>query len=250
MTTHSPRCEATDSDTVDAVELCWRPGGPFCLALRPRLRRAGFPLREVNIWTDPHAAARLRQATGGDETVPTVFIGDTALVNPSLSQVRAAVHHHAPHLLTEGNTTMATTGHAHQPATITTRAAHGGLAGLGGGIVFGMMMAMMGMLTAIAGLVGANSPIIGGIIHLILSIAFGIVFAAVITTHRAGQLLGWGAAYGVVLWIIGGQLLLPARLGMPIFPMDMTGMQKLIGHLVFGLVTAAILWGIRRRTAR
>ncbi len=84
--------------------------------------------------------------------------------------------------------------------------------------------------------------------HLVLSIAFGVVFAAVITTNRIGPLLGWGAAYGVLLWIVGGQLLLPARLGMPIFLMDMTGVQKLIGHLVFGLVTAAILWGIRRKT--
>lgn len=145
---------------------------------------------------------------------------------------------------------MTTTGDTHRPATVTTRAVHGGLAGLAGGIVFGMMMAVMGMLTAVAGLFGASSPVVGGVIHLALSIAFGVVFGAVIGTGRIGPLLGGGVIYAVLLWIIGAQLLLPARLGMPIFSMDMIGMQKLIGHLVFGLVTAAVLWGIRRKTAR
>lgn len=42
---------------------------------------------ERNIWTDPAAAARVRAATGGSETVPTVVIGSRALVNPSAALV-------------------------------------------------------------------------------------------------------------------------------------------------------------------
>jgi glutaredoxin len=83
------------------VEFYWRPGCPYCAALRRPLRRSGLPLREVNIWGDTDAAARVRSATGGNETVPTVFVGTTSLVNPSMGQVWAAVRRHDPALAAE-----------------------------------------------------------------------------------------------------------------------------------------------------
>ncbi|MHA6804499.1 glutaredoxin domain-containing protein [Salinifilum ghardaiensis] len=93
---------AEHDDSPSAVEFYWRPGCPFCMALRVPLRRSALPVREVNIWKDRGAAQRVRAATGGDETVPTVFVGQHALVNPSFRQVRAAVREHAPRLLDEG----------------------------------------------------------------------------------------------------------------------------------------------------
>jgi len=51
---------------------------------------------ERDIWSDPDAAARVRAATGGDETVPTVVVGERALVNPFLAQVVAAVREEFP----------------------------------------------------------------------------------------------------------------------------------------------------------
>lgn len=87
------------AESITDVEFYWRPGCPFCFALRRPLRRSGLPVREVNIWDDHQAASRVRAATGGDETVPTVFIGRHALVNPSFRQVQAAVREHAPHLV-------------------------------------------------------------------------------------------------------------------------------------------------------
>ena len=72
------------------VEVYWRPGCPFCRMLLRPLRRSGLVLREVNIWEDPEAAVRVRSIAGGNETVPTVFIGDQALVNPSMRQVLQA----------------------------------------------------------------------------------------------------------------------------------------------------------------
>lgn len=78
------------------IVLYTRPGCPFCTALRWRLRRSGLPVREVDIWADPAAAAVVRAATGGDETVPTVQIGPVTLVNPGMRQIRAAVHEHGP----------------------------------------------------------------------------------------------------------------------------------------------------------
>lgn len=80
------------------VEFYWRPGCPYCRALRGPLRRSGLPVREVNIWADPRAAARVRSVADGNETVPTVFVGPRAMVNPSMGQVLAAVREHAPDL--------------------------------------------------------------------------------------------------------------------------------------------------------
>ena len=73
------------------VEMMWRPGCPFCASLRRGLGRAGVATTEHDIWSSTDAAARVREATGGDETVPTVFVGDQALVNPSVRQVVAAI---------------------------------------------------------------------------------------------------------------------------------------------------------------
>ena len=80
----------------------WRPGCPFCYVLDAGLRRAGVDVTKVDIWADPRAAAEVRSITGGDETVPTVVVGDSAMVNPSTGQVVAAVREHAPHLLRTG----------------------------------------------------------------------------------------------------------------------------------------------------
>lgn len=40
----------------------------------------------------------MRSVAGGNETVPTVFVGSHAMVNPSMAQVLAAVRDHAPGL--------------------------------------------------------------------------------------------------------------------------------------------------------
>ena len=66
-----------------------RPGCPYCVALRSGLRRAGLPFEMVDIWRDRSAAAVVREHAGGDETVPTVKIGDVVLVNPSPPAVLA-----------------------------------------------------------------------------------------------------------------------------------------------------------------
>ena len=74
------------------VEVMWRPGCPFCGSLRRGLSRAGVVTHEHDIWSSADAASRVREATGGDETVPTVFVGNRALVNPSVRQVVDAIN--------------------------------------------------------------------------------------------------------------------------------------------------------------
>jgi|GEM_PF-778373 len=67
----------------------WRPGCPYCGSLLRALRRAGVEMTEVDIWKDPSGAAVVRAATGGDETVPTVVLGNIVMVNPAPRDVIA-----------------------------------------------------------------------------------------------------------------------------------------------------------------
>lgn len=84
----------------EGVVVYWRPGCPFCMKLRLRLRFARLPYTEVNIWRDQEAAAFVRSVANGNETVPTVTVAGHPLINPSKRQLMQAVEAYAPHLLT------------------------------------------------------------------------------------------------------------------------------------------------------
>ncbi len=78
----------SDVSTDKTVNFYWRPGCPFCMKLEFSLRRNGIEFVKHNIWENPEAAAVVRAAADGNETVPTVVVGNTALVNPSVKQVK------------------------------------------------------------------------------------------------------------------------------------------------------------------
>ena len=80
--TPEQRPEPTNARCPELV-VYWRPGCPYCSSLRRALRRAGIETTEIDIWRDSKGAAAVRAATGGDETVPTVALGDTVMVNPA-----------------------------------------------------------------------------------------------------------------------------------------------------------------------
>ncbi|MFD7968694.1 glutaredoxin domain-containing protein [Streptomyces clavifer] len=86
----------------DGMVVHWRPGCPFCMKLRLRLRFSKLTYTEVDIWSDPDAAAFVRSVADGNETVPTVTVAGHSMVNPSMRQVVRAVREHAPHLLDTG----------------------------------------------------------------------------------------------------------------------------------------------------
>jgi mycoredoxin len=69
-----------------------RPGCPFCTMLRADLGAAGLSYRERNIWQDPAAAAAVRAVANGNETVPTINIGDVWMVNPSIEEIQQVLH--------------------------------------------------------------------------------------------------------------------------------------------------------------
>jgi glutaredoxin-like protein len=79
--------EVSAASNVPKITLYWRPGCPFCVQLRRGLRRAGVPTHDVDIWSDPQAAAFVRSHAGGNETVPTVDVAGTVVVNPSSHRV-------------------------------------------------------------------------------------------------------------------------------------------------------------------
>jgi len=89
-------------ETPHAITFYWRPGCGFCTALERRLARLGLPLDKRNIWEDPDAAAVVRSIANGNETVPTVVVGELAMVNPGVDRVRQAIEAEAPHLAPTG----------------------------------------------------------------------------------------------------------------------------------------------------
>lgn len=79
-----------ESVAIAEITVYWRPGCPFCMMLKRSLERAGVATTDINIWDDPAAAAVVRGAARGNETVPTVEVDGRFFVNPSAGQVMAA----------------------------------------------------------------------------------------------------------------------------------------------------------------
>lgn len=78
---------ATPSERPDAVDVYWRPGCGFCAWLFRSLEKDGVPIRRINIWEDAVGAAFVRAHANGNETVPTVDVAGTVMVNPPARDV-------------------------------------------------------------------------------------------------------------------------------------------------------------------
>ncbi len=85
-----------------AIDFYWRPGCPFCSGLEKSLNAMQIPLAKHNIWDNPDHAATVRSIADGNETVPTVVVGDLKMVNPRPDEVLAAMSDQTPHLIPEG----------------------------------------------------------------------------------------------------------------------------------------------------
>ena len=143
-------------------------------------------------------------------------------------------------------------------ASFGTRIISGAIAGVAGGIVFGILMAMTGMLPMVGMLVGVESAAVGFLVHLVNSAVIGAIFGVLAwgLADRAGPVLGAGLVYGVIWWVLGALILMPLWLSVTADPMmrDMVfvvGQDQwlsLMGHVLFGLVTAGVLFGLRRRS--
>lgn len=84
------------------VDVYWRRGCGFCSSMRVALREAGIEARWHDIWADPAAAALVRRAANGNETVPTVAFDGRVLVAPRPAQVVRELQAAHPELVVAG----------------------------------------------------------------------------------------------------------------------------------------------------
>ncbi|MFA9427978.1 histidine kinase [Natronorubrum sp. A-ect3] len=124
------------------------------------------------------------------------------------------------------------------------------LGGVGGGLVFGVLMTMTMqpiIEMAIPGMYGLGPSLaVGWAIHMFHSVVLGVGFAILIRTTGFEERLGSnftiaaaGLAYGVVLWLVLASFVMPAWVGVmtemtPPVP-DWSG-QSLMGHAVYGVI--------------
>lgn len=117
-------------------------------------------------------------------------------------------------------------------------------AGLFGGAVFGVMMAVAGMYPMIASLLGMESGLVGFALHFVISALIGGLFGYALdgmVREGPGMGLGVGAAYGLVWWVFGPLLIMPAAMGMPLFAVE-AQMGSLFGHVIFGMTMGMIYY--------
>jgi uncharacterized membrane protein YagU involved in acid resistance len=123
-------------------------------------------------------------------------------------------------------------------ASLVSSIVQGVTAGLIGGSVFGVM-------------IGSQSPVVGFILHLAISAFIGGVYGVVASRLRAGWLISMGAGIvnGVVWWVAGALIIMPLALGMSEMIFQIGDMQwmSLIGHVIFGIVTAGFFALIQNR---
>lgn len=93
---------STTMSNPEHIDFFWRPGCGFCMALERALTTAEIPYTKHNIWENPDHAAFVRSVADGNEVVPTLRIGASSLVNPSLKDVVATMRDEVPHLIPAG----------------------------------------------------------------------------------------------------------------------------------------------------
>ena len=127
----------------------------------------------------------------------------------------------------------------------------GAIAGLGGGVVFGMMMAMMGMLPMIAMLVGSQSAFVGFLVHMVISAGIGAFYGLVASRlpKTVGVGIVAGAVNGMVWWVLGALIMMPLMLGMGemVLKIGQTQWLSLMGHVIYGIVTGLLFIPLSKR---
>jgi uncharacterized membrane protein YagU involved in acid resistance len=131
----------------------------------------------------------------------------------------------------------------------------GVVGGLVGGVVFGVLMTMMDMMPMVAQLIGSEAVGVGWLVHLFNSALFGAIFAVLFGrwAQALGTAIGIGLAYGVLWWVLGALVIMPAWLGMSemIFQVGQDQWLSLMGHLIYGLLLGVVyVLLVRRLTSR
>jgi hypothetical protein len=139
---------------------------------------------------------------------------------------------------------MSTAHTTARPVAVPARVVAGVVGGLVGGVVFGILMQVWGMMPMVAMLVGSESVVVGWLVHLFNSALFGAIFGLLVGRWAVTLVpaVGLGLVYGVLWWVLGALLIMPAWLGMNEMIFRVTGMawRSLIGHLLYGLLLGLV----------
>lgn len=130
----------------------------------------------------------------------------------------------------------------------------GAIASLAGGLVFSIIMLVTGVLPRIAALAGGSSLALGFVVHFVISVLIGMSYG-LFYQHEApdvGSSIAWGLLYGLVWWFVGPLTLLPILLGgtatWTVASANIL-LPSLIGHLIYGAVTACVFLLFERHQA-
>ena len=131
----------------------------------------------------------------------------------------------------------------------------GAMAGLSGGLVSSPIMFATGILTHTAGVASSLSTLLGLLVHLLISallgMSYGLLFRHEAPTVEWG--VSWGCTFGLIWWYLGPMTLLPLILtGECDWTTDAASklLPSLIGHLIYGGVTAFVFFLLERRHTR
>jgi hypothetical protein len=128
----------------------------------------------------------------------------------------------------------------------------GALASLAGGLIFSLVMLGTGVLPKVAELVGGASPVLGFIVHMVISALIGMSFGLLFQYEapNLGSGIAWGMVYGLAWWFIGPLTLLPILLGANLtwtIAAAAASLPSLLGHLLYGAATAFVFMILQRR---
>lgn len=122
--------------------------------------------------------------------------------------------------------------------------------GLAGGLAFGVMLHLLGMMPVIGALYGMESAAAGWVAHLFHSVVFGLVYAGVVGTPRFAEYgrrestgAVAGAVYGAIIWFVAAGFVMPiwmSVLGVAAPPVPNLDPMSLVGHLVYGVILGVV----------
>ena len=113
------------------------------------------------------------------------------------------------------------------------------LGGLGGGLLFSVIMLQTDFLPNVADLIGVTSSVTGFFVHLVIAVLIGTSYGVLFRrqAYDVGSALGWGVSYGFFWSIFGPLTLMPVFLGSaPQWTVEgiTSAFPNLIGHLAYG----------------
>ena len=131
----------------------------------------------------------------------------------------------------------------------------GALAGFAGGVVSSPIMLQTGVLSKVAGVDTSFTNLHGMLLHLVVSALIGMTFGLLFRNEspNLGSGVAWGWLFGLMWWYLGPMTLLPLMLtGACDWSTDAASalLPSLIGHLIFGAVTAYVFLRLEHRHMR